>query len=131
MTCTAPGRRDTAGGFASKSGGRGLWITSAPVGANLPACWHGEIVEVDPARLRAVADRVLAAAEHVAQLRWPTLDPDDLPDSVVGNIAAPALVAARLGEVVAAMRGWAVAAHMSVDAFERTDHGNGERFGRR
>lgn len=91
----------------------------------------GEVVKVDPAQLRTVADRVLAAAEHVSQMRWPALDPDDLPDSVVGNIAAPALVAARLSDVVAAMRGWAVAAHMSVDAFERTDHGNGERFGRR
>lgn len=91
----------------------------------------GEIVEVDPAHLRAVADRVLAAADHVARMRWPALDPDDLPDSVVGEIAVPALIAARLSEVVAAMRGWAVAAHMSVDAFERTDHRNSERFGRR
>lgn len=90
----------------------------------------GEIVEVDPVRLRAVADRVLAAAEHVAQMRWPAMDPDDLPDSEVGKIAAPVLVAARLTEVVAVMRGWAVAAHMSVEAFERAEHHNGERFGR-
>ena len=88
----------------------------------------GEVVEVDPARLRAVANRVLAAAEQVAQMRWPTLDPEELPGSAVGHIAAPVLVAARLTEVVAAMRGWAVAAHMSVDAYERAERGNGERF---
>ncbi|MEO3759189.1 hypothetical protein ABGB19_12985 [Mycobacterium sp. B14F4] len=91
----------------------------------------GEIVEVDPARLRAVANRVMAAAEQIAQMRWPTLDPDDLPGAAVGHVAAPALVAARVTEVVAAMRGWAVAAHMSIDAFERAERGNAERFDRR
>ena len=88
----------------------------------------GEIVEVDPAQLRSVANRVLTAAEHVAQMRWPALDPDDLPGSHIGGVAAPVLVAARLTEVVATMRGWAVAAHMSADAFERADTRTGERF---
>jgi hypothetical protein len=90
----------------------------------------GEIVEVDLTQLRAVADRVVDAAELIAQMRWPTLDPDDLRGSAVGNIAAPVLVAARLTEVVANMRGWALAAHMSADAFERADRRNGERLGR-
>jgi hypothetical protein len=90
----------------------------------------GEIVEVDLTQLRAVADRVVDAAEQIAQMRWPTLDPDDLRSSAVGNIAAPVLVAARLTEVVANMRGWALAAHMSADAFERADRRNGERLGR-
>jgi hypothetical protein len=90
----------------------------------------GEIVEVDLTQLRAVADRVTDAADQVAQMRWPTLDPDDLQGSAVGNIAAPVLVAARLTEVVANMRGWALAAHMSADAFERADRRNGERLGR-
>lgn len=89
----------------------------------------GEIVEVDLTRLRAVADRVMETAEHIAQMRWPTLDPDDLQGSAVGNIAAPVLVAARLTEVVANMRGWAVAARMSADAFERADRRAGERLG--
>lgn len=90
----------------------------------------GEIVEVDLTQLRAVADRVMDAAEQIAQMRWPTLDPDALQGSAVGNIAAPTLVAARLTEVVGNMRGWALAAHMSADAFERADRRNGERLGR-
>jgi hypothetical protein len=90
----------------------------------------GEIVEVDLTRLRAVADRVMEAAETIAQMRWPTLDPDDLRGSAVGNAAAPALVAARLADVVANMRGWALAAHMSADAFERADRRAGEHLGR-
>ncbi|MET0995746.1 MAG: hypothetical protein ABWY20_17450, partial [Mycobacterium sp.] len=73
----------------------------------------GEIAEVDLTQLRGVADRVMAAADAIAEMRWPTLDPDDLPGSAVGNIAAPVLVAARLTDVVAKMRGWALAAHMS------------------
>jgi hypothetical protein len=90
----------------------------------------GEIVEVDLTRLRAVADRVMETAESIAQMRWPTLDPDDLRGSAVGNIAAPVLVAARLTDVVANMRGWALAAHMSADAFERADRRAGEHLGR-
>ena len=90
----------------------------------------GEIVEVDLTRLRAVADRVKETADSIAQMRWPALDPDDLRGSAVGNIAAPGIVAARLTDVVANMRGWAVAAHMSADAFERADRGAGEHLGR-
>jgi hypothetical protein len=90
----------------------------------------GEIAEVDLAQLRAVADGVKAAADRIAEMRWPALDPDELAGSAVGRVPAPALVAARLTDVVANMRGWAVAAHMSVDAFERADRRNGERFGR-
>jgi hypothetical protein len=90
----------------------------------------GEIVEVDLTQLRAVANRVMESAEKIAQMRWPTLDPDDLRGSAVGAVAAPVLIAARLADVVANMRGWAVAAHMSADAFERTDHRIGERLER-
>ena len=90
----------------------------------------GEIAEVDLTQLRGVADRVMAEADAIAEMRWPTLDPGDLPGSAVGNIAASVLVAARLTDVVANMRGWALAAHMSADAFERADRRNGERFGR-
>jgi hypothetical protein len=90
----------------------------------------GEIVEVDLTQLRAVANRVMESAEKIAQMRWPTLDPDDLRDSAVGTVAAPVLIAAKLADVVANMRGWAVAAHMSADAFERTDRRNGEHLER-
>jgi hypothetical protein len=90
----------------------------------------GEITEVDLTELRSVADRVMAAASEIAEMRWPTLNSDDMPGSAVGNVAAPVLVAARLTDVVANMRGWALAAHMSADAFERRDHRNSERLGR-
>jgi hypothetical protein len=87
----------------------------------------GEIAEVDLSQLRSVADSVMNAAEQIAQMRWPALDPDDLAGSAVGNLAAAVLIAARLSDVVANMRGWAVAAHMSADAFERADRRGGER----
>jgi hypothetical protein len=90
----------------------------------------GGRTEVDLTQLRNVADRVMQAAEAIAEMRWPALDPDDLQGSAVGKIAAPDLVAARLTEVVANMRGWALAAHMSADAMERADRRNGQRFGR-
>ena len=86
--------------------------------------------EVDLGQLRTVADHVMQAADSIAEMRWPTMDPDDLQGSAVGNVAAPDLVAARLTDVVANMRGWALAAHMSADAFERADRRNGERLRR-
>jgi hypothetical protein len=88
----------------------------------------GGRTEVDLTQLRTVANHVMQAADVIAEMRWPTLDPDALQGSHVGRIAAPDLVAARLTDVVANMRGWAVAAHMSADGLERADHSNGERF---
>jgi hypothetical protein len=88
----------------------------------------GEILDVDLNELRGVADRVMSAADSVAGMRWPALDPDELRGSAVGGIAAPVLIAARLDDVVANMRGWAVAAHLSADAFERAEHHNAGRI---
>src|ERR1700682_1222988 len=86
----------------------------------------GGRTEVDLTQLRTVADHVMTAAEAIAEMRWPKLDPVDLQGSAVGRIAAPDLVAARLTDVVANMRGWAMAAHMSADALERADRRNGD-----
>jgi hypothetical protein len=88
----------------------------------------GGRTEVDLTQLRTVADHVMQAADVIAEMRWPCLDPYALQRSAVGRIAAPDLVAARLTDVVANMRGWAVAAHMSADALERADLRNGDRF---
>lgn len=85
--------------------------------------------EVDLAALRAVADRVTEAADAIAEILWPTL-PTELPGSAVGAVAAPDLIAARLADVLANMRGWAVAARMSADAFEQADGRGADRFGR-
>jgi hypothetical protein len=90
----------------------------------------GVNTEVNLAQLRSVADHVMSAANGIAEMRWPGLDPDELCGSDVAGIAAPDLVAARLHQVVANMRGWAVAAHMSADAFERADGRNAGRFDR-
>ena len=88
----------------------------------------GGRTEVDLAKLRTVADHVMQAADVIAEMRWPGLDPNDLHRSAVGRAAAPDLVAARLTEVVANIRGWALAAHMSADALERVDRHNGDQF---
>ena len=80
----------------------------------------GGNTEVDLAQLRAVADRVMGAATDIAEMSWPTLDP--------GCVAAPVLIAARLNDVVANMRGWATAAHMAATAFEGAEIRNGDRF---
>jgi hypothetical protein len=88
----------------------------------------GGRTEVDLTQLRTVADQVMQEADVIAEMRWPGLDPDDLQGSAVGRIAAPDLVAARLTDVVANMRGWAVAAHMSADALERADRRNGDQL---
>jgi hypothetical protein len=82
---------------------------------------------VDLTGLRAVADHVTAAADAIAEMRWPGMDADELNGSAVGRIAGPDLVAARLTDVVANMRGWALAAHMSADAFDRAERRNAVR----
>ncbi|WP_326546383.1 hypothetical protein QGN32_22545 [Mycolicibacterium sp. ND9-15] len=90
----------------------------------------GEIVEVDVSQLRTVAGRVASAAERIAEMHWPELDPDELRGAAVGKLAASTLVAPGLAEVVADMRGWALTARSSADAFERAERHNGDRLGR-
>lgn len=90
----------------------------------------GEIVELDVSQLRTDADRVRAAAERIAEMHWPGMQPDDLDGAAVGDVAASELVAPALAEVVADMRGWTVAARISADAFERAERHNGDRLGR-
>lgn len=87
----------------------------------------GEILEVDLTQLRGIADRVIAAVDQIAEIRWPSLDSDELRGSAVGSVAAPVLIAARLNDVLANMRGWAMAAQLSADAFERAESRNAGR----
>jgi hypothetical protein len=88
----------------------------------------GRKTEVDLTQLRALADHVTGVAAAIAEMRWPWLGPDELRDSAVAGIAAPDVVAARLAEMVANLRDWAHAAHMSADAFERADGRNVARY---
>lgn len=91
----------------------------------------GGSTEVDLAALRAVADHVTEAAEAIAEIGWPTMPADKLTGSAVGSVPAPDLIAAKLDDVIANMRGWAVAARMAADAFERADSRSADRFPRR
>lgn len=88
----------------------------------------GGNTEVDLDALRAVADHVTEAADAIAERHWPAPPADDLNGSAVGRVPAPDLIAAKLTDVIANMRGWAVAARMAADAFERADRRSAERF---
>ncbi len=91
----------------------------------------GGNTEVDLGALRAIADHVTEAADSIAEMHWPTISADELTGSAVGRVPAPALIAAKLTDVLANMRGWAVAARMAADAFEGADSRSAERFPRR
>jgi hypothetical protein len=91
----------------------------------------GGNTEVDLQALRAVADHVTEAADTIAEMHWPTITAGALTGSAVGAVPAPDLVAAKLSDVIANMRGWAVAARMAADAFEHADKGSADRFPRR
>ena len=88
----------------------------------------GGNTEVDLNALRAVADHVTEAAEAIAEMHWSTMPVGDLRASSTGSVPAPDLIAAKLTDVIANMRGWAVAARMAADAFERADRHSAERF---
>ena len=91
----------------------------------------GGNTEIDLSALRAVADHVTEAADAIAEIHWPTPPVDELRGSSTGGVPAPDLIAAKLTDVIANMRGWAVAARMAADAFERADRRGADRFPRR
>jgi hypothetical protein len=90
----------------------------------------GGNTEVDLDALRAVADHVTQAADAIAEIDWPTMPSAELADSTVATVPAPHLIAAKLSDVIANMRGWAVAARMAADVFERADSRSADRFPR-
>ncbi|OBB03047.1 hypothetical protein A5662_00940 [Mycobacteriaceae bacterium 1482268.1] len=88
----------------------------------------GGNTEVDLSALRAVADHVTEAADTIAELHWPSMPVVQLKGSAVGSVPAADLIAAKLADVIANMRGWAVAARMAADAFEQADGRSADRF---
>ncbi|WNG90962.1 hypothetical protein [Mycobacterium sp. ITM-2016-00318] len=90
----------------------------------------GGNTEVDLDALRAVADHVTQAADAIAEIHWATVPSAELAGSTVATVPAPDLIAAKLADVIANMRGWAVAARMAADAFERADSRSADRFPR-
>jgi hypothetical protein len=85
---------------------------------------------VDLTQLRKVASRVERAADAIRKFRFPGLCEDDLAGSTVGGVASPALVAARLDDVLAGMFGWAAAARVSASAFESAEQDSAARIDR-
>ena len=88
----------------------------------------GGNTEVDLSALRSVADHVTEAADAIAEMHWPTMPVNELKGSQTGSVPAPDLIAVKLTDVIANMRGWAVAARMAADAFERADRRSADRF---
>jgi hypothetical protein len=84
---------------------------------------------VDLTQLRAAAGRVEAAVDAIRRLRLPGLRDEDLPGSAVGGSAAPALVAARLDDLLAQLAGWASTARTSAGAFEQAERDSAARIG--
>ena len=92
----------------------------------------GDFTRVDVDRLRGVADRVWAIADEIGALPCPALDPGALPGSRVAVSQADSMsaVVAELEDVVAGLRGWALAARGAAEEFERADRDGGDRLGR-
>jgi hypothetical protein len=88
----------------------------------------GEIAEVDLTGLRAVADRVLAAAVGIDQIGYTGTSLDALPGSAVVAAVAEALGAEHLKDIVAALHRWAAAAYRSANEFEQAERRNAQGF---
>ncbi|MCV7225219.1 DUF7162 family protein [Mycolicibacterium komossense] len=84
----------------------------------------------DLPRLRVVANRVDRAADAIDRYRCAGLHAEDLAGSAVGGIAAPAVVAVRLEDVVGQLRGWATAARIAASAFATAEQNSMARLDR-
>lgn len=87
------------------------------------------ITKVDLERLRELADRIAGMADDIEALRCPTLDPAALPGSAVAGVTAGPALADEFDDMVAGLRGWALAARRSAEGFERADRDAAERLG--
>ncbi|TRW78974.1 hypothetical protein FK535_23505 [Mycolicibacterium sp. 018/SC-01/001] len=88
----------------------------------------GEITRVDVERLRQLADRIAAIADDIEALRCPALDGAALPGSAVADVAGAPALADEFDDMVAGLRGWALAARRSAEAFEDADRDSGGRL---
>jgi hypothetical protein len=84
---------------------------------------------VDLTQLRRIADRVERAADAIRRYRFPGCE-DGLPGSSVGGVVSPALVAARLDDLLAGLTGWTAVARIAVGAFETADQDSAARIDR-
>lgn len=89
----------------------------------------GEITRVDLQRLIELADRITGIADDIEALRCPTLDPSALPGSAVADVAGVAALVDEFDDMVAGLRGWALAARRSAEAFDSADRAGSDRLG--
>lgn len=89
----------------------------------------GEITRVDVERLVQLADRIAGIADDIEELRCPVLDAAALPGSAVAAVTATPALADEFDDMVAGLRGWALAARRSAEAFERADRDAADRVG--
>ncbi len=89
----------------------------------------GEITKVDLERLVALADHIAGIADDIEALRCPTLDSSALPGSAVAGVAAAPALVDEFDDMVAGLRGWALAARRSAEAFELADRAGADRLG--
>ncbi|MBX7453001.1 hypothetical protein GR927_33895 [Mycolicibacterium sp. 3033] len=87
------------------------------------------VTKVDVDRLRGLADRIAAIADDVEALKCPTLDAAALPGSAVAAVTAEPALSDEFDDMVAGLRGWALAARRSAEAFEEADRAGGDRLG--
>jgi hypothetical protein len=87
-----------------------------------------ERVEVDPSMLRAQADRARRAADDIGDIDRATIDLDGLPGSAVAARCTGRPLDGRLGELGAALRGWAAAVDATADALAGSDHAAAQRL---
>jgi hypothetical protein len=88
-------------------------------------------VVVDLDRLRTVANRVERSADALRRFRFAGLDADELRGSEVGPLTRPALVAARLDELIDAISAWAGAARAVGGRIDEADENTADRLGGR
>ncbi|MCG7596128.1 hypothetical protein [Mycobacterium sp. PSTR-4-N] len=89
----------------------------------------GEITRVDVERLIQLADRIAGIADDIEGLRCPALDTAALPGSAVAAVTAAPVLTDEFDDMVAGLRGWALAARRSAEAFERADRDAADRVG--
>jgi len=78
-------------------------------------------VSVALGALRAAADHLDGTADRLSEISWPTIEPAALAGAAVSVVATSARAAAYTGDVIAEMRGWAVAARSIAAEFERAE----------
>ena len=71
--------------------------------------------------LRVGAEGIDRTAQLIAELDWPAIEPTALAGAALTAVVTSARLTARVDDVVADLRAWAVAAHAAAAELERAD----------